>query len=205
MTRLIGEFMKVLLASVLVCCSIAAYADTENNTGNMPVDNQESNVGKFNIVLAAGLTFGGDELATTTAGQSMSAGGLIYLAAGGVYHLNSSVDIQASIGLHFDALNATDGTAEFTRTFFEIMPFYVMDNGNRLGVGFTQVMSPEYSDPYETVSFEDTSGMIIEYDWQLAPKYFIGARYADLAYDDTNGVYLPVDGSYIGVVMQGHF
>lgn len=197
--------MKAVFASALLCCSVAAYADAETNTENMPADNPESNTGLFNIVLAAGLTFGGDELANTTTGQSLSAGGLIYLAAGGVYHLTPNVDIQASIGLHFDTLNAADGTADFTRTFFEIMPFYVADSGNRFGVGFTQIMSPEYSDPYGTVSFEDTSGMIIEYDWLLAPKYYIGVRYADLTYDDTNGMYLPVDGSYIGVIMEGHF
>jgi len=197
--------MKTIFASVLMCCSLAAYAEGESNTENMPVDNQESDVGKFNIVLAAAMTFGGDELVPVSNGRSIDAGGLLYLAAGGVYHAGTSVDIQATFGVHVDAVEATNGSADFTRSFVELMPFYVFDSGNRFGVGIAHIMSPELTTPTEVISFEDTNGMVVEYDWMLAKHYFLGIRLADITYDDTNGIYLPVDGSYIGVIMEGHF
>lgn len=205
--------MKVIFASALLCCSLAAYAENEVNTDttteikseNLSAENVESGARPFNLVLAAGLTIGGDDLVSTTNGQTIEAGGLIYLAAGGVYHATSNFDLQATFGIHFDTLEATDGTAEFTRTFIELMPFYVMDNGHRFGVGFTQIMSPEYSDPYYTVPFKDTNGVIVEYDWMLAQHFFLGFRYADITYNDVLDLLQPVDGSYFGVIMQGHF
>lgn len=205
--------MKVIFASALLCCSLAAYAENEVNADtttdikskNLPVENIEAGARPFNLVLAAGLTFGGDDLRGTTDGQTIEAGGLIYLAAGGVYHATPNFDLQATFGYHFDTLEAIEGTLEFTRTFFELIPFYVMDNGHRFGVGFTQIMSPEYSDPQYRIPFKDTNGVIVEYDWMLAKHFFLGFRYADITYNDVLDLLQPVDGSYFGVIMQGHF
>ena len=204
--------MKVIFASALLCWTLVVNAENETETAtgpeinseNMPAGDSAAETGKFNIVLAAGMTIGGDDLQPTTADRPIEAGGLIYLAAGGVYHATQNFDLQVTFGLHFDALDDRDGVIEFTRTFLELIPFYVAENGNRFGLGMTHVMSPEYSDPYMTISFEDTNGMVAEFDWMLAPHYFLGIRYADLDYT-VAGSSGSIDGRYAGVIMQGHF
>ena len=152
--------MKVVFASALLCCSLATYAAPENPQ----INNQPEDTDAFDFMLAAGITFGGEDLATRTDGISVTTGGLIYLAAGGVYHFRPYFYLQASFGYHFDSVKAENGSADFSRTFIEVLPFYKTDSGNRFGIGFTQVMSPEFSGPFGDGSFDDTSGMIIEYD-----------------------------------------
>lgn len=205
--------MKSIFASALLCCSLAAHAEGEMNTENMPVGNLESDVGRFNIVLAAAVTFGGDDLAVATNDQTVTAGGLIYLGAGGVYHVSTALDIQLTFGYHFDSIEATNGTAEFTRSFVELMPYYVADSGNRFGVGIAHIVSPESSNPFGTVHFDDANGLVVEYDWMLARHFFLGVRYADLSYKSSDGLVLmtdgsvtdTIDGNYFGVIIQGHF
>jgi hypothetical protein len=112
--------------------------------------------------------------------------------------------LQAVFGIHFDELTASNGTAKFTRTFIELMPFYVMDNGHRLGVGYTRLMSPKYSDPLLSADFEDSNGMIFQFDWMLNKGFFMGFRLADIDYT-IEGLSGSLDGGYFGVIMQGHF
>lgn len=209
--------MKTIFASALLCCSLAAYAEPENTE----VDTLPEDMDTFDLMLAAGITFGGEDLATTTDGVSVTTGGLIYLAAGGVFHVSPNFDVQASFGYHFDTVNAENGSADFTRTFIEVLPFYKTESGNRFGVGFTQVMSPEFSGPFGSgIEFDDASGMIIEYDWSIsgnstgvASNAYIGLRYVNLSYEKSGYVILmpdgsftdSVDGSYIGLLIQGSF
>ena len=211
--------MKFILASALLCCSFAVYAEPENTS----IDQQPADTDALDFMLAAGITVGGEDLRTTSGGEvSVSSGGMIYLAAGGVYHVSPNFDVQAAFGYHIDQVKAEDGTASFKRTFIELLPFYVMDGGNRLGIGFTQVMSPKYTDPLDSTlnrTFDNANGMIIEFDWSLAKNSsgfmkdsYIGFRYVNLSYETVYGIELPdrgytnsVDGSYIGLLIQGNF
>ena len=210
--------MKFILASALLCCSLAVYAAPETPQ----INNQPEDTDAFDFMLAAGITFGGDDLISTTGGEvSVTSGGLFYMAAGGVYHFSQNFEVQASFGYHFDSVTAENGTADFSRTFIEVLPFYKADSGNRFGIGFTQVMSPEFSGPFGDGSFDDTSGMIIEYDWSLAQNSsgfmkdsYIGLRYVNLTYEKNSGILDfdgdgsakdSVDGSYIGLLFQGNF
>ncbi len=210
--------MKVVFVSALLCCSLAAYAAPENSQ----INNQPADTDALDFMLAGGFTFGGDEMAPMTDGSSgMSAGGLIYMAAGGVFHANPNFDVQASFGYHFDTVNAENGSADFSRTFIEILPFYVTDGGNRFGIGFTQVMSPKYSVPSGSLTLDSANGMIIEYDWSLAKNSsgfmkdsYVGLRYVNLTYkkegysfdfDLDRNFQDSVDGSYIGLLIQGNF
>ena len=209
--------MKFILASALLCVSLAAYAEPEPPQ----INNQPVETDALDFMLAAGVTFGGEDLATTTDGTAVTTGGLLYMAAGGVYHFSPNFDVQASFGYHFDSVNAENGSADFSRTFIEVLPFYKTDSGNRFGVGFTQVMSPEFSGPFGSgIVFDDASGIIIEYDWSLAKNSsgfmkdsYIGLRYVNLSYEKSGYfIQMPdgsftdsVDGSYIGLLIQGNF
>jgi hypothetical protein len=166
----------------------------------------------LDLVLSAGLTFGGDDLAATTNGETLEAGGLMLLGVGGIYSFeDSNFQLQGLFGYHFDEVNAADGSADFKRTTLEIMPFYKVTEDVRLGVGYLKVMSPSYSDPWDNIDFEDSNGLVMEVDWRLKGGVWLGVRYADLEYlaSSINGIDInligvpkPIDGSYFGIVFH---
>ena len=159
----------------------------------------------FKLVLSAGITGGGDALATTTDGGSLNAGGMILLSAGSVYSFaDSDFQIQGSVGYHFDELTASNGSASFSRTTLEILPFYQINETVRAGLGLIQVMSPSYSDPLGSVAFDDTTGLVVEVDWKIHGSSWWGVRFADIDYNvSSSGV--PFDGNYFGVMFHAGF
>ena len=206
---------KYLTGLIMLCFSWVAVAEVNPApTEVSPVSVEEPEVDVVDLMLSAGITIGGEDLATTTSGITVSTGGLIYLAAGAVWHASSNFDVQGSFGYHFDSVSATNGTAEFTRKFIELVPFYVAESGYRFGVGFTQILSPSFSSPFGgEPEFKDAAGMIFEIDWPLSRKSYIGVRYADITYDSSKGlIKMPngdlkssLDGNYIGLMIQANF
>ena len=209
--------MKIIFASALLCCALVANAETANQVNPevqkevnpeaipevTPAVTAEAVSSPVNFVLQGGLTIGGDEIAFSSNGTSLDAGGLIYLGAGAVYHVTPKLDVQAMFGLHFDEITGTNGSVKFSRKFIEVMPYYVMDNGHRIGVGYTQILSPKISGLLQD-EFENTNAVIFQYDWLLNKGFYLGFRYADITYDDKNSN-ASLDGSYFGVMMQAHF
>lgn len=167
----------------------------------------------FDMMYSAGLTSGGDTLikATSSSGStSLKAGGLIYLSIGSVYKFEDPrFQIQGSFGYHFDTLHADNGTADFERVFFEIIPFYAFDDKIRLGVGIVNVFAPSYSDPFDKVEFDDAIGTVVEIDWRLSKNGWWGIRAVNLDYDATSINGFPavgtIDGNYLGLMVHGGF
>lgn len=167
----------------------------------------------FNFMYSLGLTTGGDTLAYTTGpggGSSLKSGGLFYLAVGTVYQFeNPEYQLQATFGYHFDELTADNGSADFERTFFEIVPFYVIDDDIRLGAGLVNTLGPTYSGLGDTYEFKDAAGPVLEINWRIKGAGWWGFRYVDLDYDaDTiNGAPATgtIDGSYFGIMYHGGF
>jgi len=163
----------------------------------------------FNLMYSVGLTGGGEKMAETNTGSSLTTGGLMLFSIGTTYQFeNPAFQIQAAFGYHFDELNADNGSADFKRTYVELIPFYVMDN-IRVGMGVINVMSPEYSDPFGGIKFDDASGTVLEVNWRLGNRGWWGLRYADLTYEANSLDGIPVtgsfDGSYFGVTLTGGF
>lgn len=192
-----------IVFSALLCYSMLSHAETNIESDQTDVDG--SNIDKVDFLLSAGFTFGGDELASTTSGGKLKAGGMIYFAAGAMMHITPSFDFQMAYAYHFDELTADNGSAEFTRTALEFIPFFVTETGHRLGVGYTKIMSPEYTDPYFEVPFKDANGLIIEIDWPLGRSNYFGVRYVDVSYQDEYDILAPIDGSYLGLMVHGGF
>jgi len=167
----------------------------------------------FKLVLSAGLTAGGEKLISTTSGSSLTSGGMILLSAGSVYSFaDSGFQIQGAFGYHFDELTATDGSASFSRTTLEIIPFYQVTETARVGLGLIQVMSPSYSDPFDSMTFEDTTGFLVEVDWKTHGSSWWGIRYASIDYTvatlngtDVSFAAIPIDGNYFGVIFHAGF
>ncbi|VAW59703.1 hypothetical protein MNBD_GAMMA08-809 [hydrothermal vent metagenome] len=167
----------------------------------------------LDFVLSGGLTSGGDTLASTTTGGSLKSGGLFLISAGGLYSFeDSNFQLQATLGYHFDELSADNGSADFKRTTFELIPYYKITESMRLGLGYTYITSINYSDPLDTINFKDANGFIAEINWRMGSKSWWGFRYADIEYiaDSINGFNIgqfgiPFDGSYAGLMFHGVF
>ena len=91
-------------------------------------------------VLGLGITGGGDNLGTVAFNngdrESLYAGGTIDLRAGLEYELQSlPVELELSLGYHFDRVNASNGDATFRRYPLELIAHYDISRDWRVGVG----------------------------------------------------------------------
>lgn len=201
--------MKKILSTILICSAFSIQAETldvaitdDTASSDQTPLAQDSRV--INPYFAFGLTFGGDDMTYTT-GRSLKAGGLLYGVIGAVYHPNPNFDVQASIGFHLDGITAQNGDTSFTRAVVELIPFYVMDSGFRIGLGLTRAISPEYT--YDdgttryTTSFDDATGVLLQFDMKVLDNDWLGVRFAGIEFENDNTVE-PIDGGYIGFIYQ---
>jgi len=165
----------------------------------------------FKWVLSAGLTEGGETLAETTLDTKLKSGGLILLQGGGVYSFETSgIQIQSTLGYHFDSITTSEETANFDRYTFEILPFYNVNEKVRVGIGYINTLSANYSGPLTDIDFKNANGSIFEVDYKLNNKAWVGVRYVNLEYipekvNGTNigglGEAIPLDGNYFGIMV----
>ena len=90
------------------------------------------------LVIGAGATFGGDELATVTftsgSTESVDAGALLDLKIGFEYFLTGhQFSLQSTIGYHFDSVDAQNGDLSFSRMPIDIIGF-VNRGSHRFGL-----------------------------------------------------------------------
>jgi len=164
------------------------------------------------LVANLGYAIGGDTLAETD-GADLDAGGGIYGDIGILHHPDgSNISYQATIGLKFDAVDATNGDADTSSLPLNFLVFYNGDSNLRFGAGITYELAPEYS--YSAfgssgeIEFDDALGFTIEVDYFLNEKSFIGLRHTSLDYDLPEGqalvstggsVVTSVDASNLGI------
>jgi len=192
--------MRIILVCIISLLSFSTFAATAEKDG-------------FNYLVSVGLTTGGETLAELNTGGKLKSGGLMYVSFGTLYEFpDNPFQIQASLGYHFDTLNADNGTASFDRTFFEILPFYEVDSRTRVGLGIVRILSADYSDPFGDLGFENSTGIIAEVDWRLAKGIWWGVRYVDIEYvvNSINGInpgsaVRPIDGNYFGFMLDFAF
>lgn len=125
----------------------------------------------LHFVGTAGLSFGGDKLATVqyTNGNSsdVTAGGTVYIAAGGALDFKDTpLSLRVMGGYHVDKAAAQNGDVTFDRTTLDAQAFYRIGN-HRIGGGLVQHYSPKYQDDFDGISaeFKDATGTSIEYNY----------------------------------------
>lgn len=164
-----------------------------------------------NLFISGGLTSGGETFAETTDGSTLQAGGLIYFAVGVNVPISHNFSIQSSLGYHFDSLDADNGSADFSRTFFEVLPFYSFSETFRAALGVSYIMSPEFDSSWNNVKFADTTAPILELNWRGgSDRMWWGFRYSsiDLEAERLNGYSISadkLDGSYLGFMVHYYF
>lgn len=185
-----------LAGFILLFISSTTFARAENNV---------------NLFVSGGLTSGGDTFAETTDGSKLKAGGLIYFAVGANLSISQKFSIQSSLGLHFDSLDADNGSADFSRTFFEVLPFYSFSETFRVGLGVSYIMSPEFDSSWNDVKFANVTAPILELNWRGgSDSIWWGFRYSsiDLEAERLNGYSVSadkLDGSYLGFMVHYYF
>jgi len=166
----------------------------------------------LHFLLGAGLTFGGETLATMTytdgRKDSITAGGLVMLYGGLDYRLDDAISLQGTLGYHVDSVTAANGEASFSRIPLELLAYYHYSDTIRFGGGIRYVNSPKIKGTgiagNVNGSFDNTVGMIIEGEYLLDSTIGIKVRYVSETYQPT-WIASTIDGSHIGVLANFYF
>lgn len=113
----------------------------------------------------------------------ISAGGGISLAAGGVFSLSESLQLQTTIGYKEDGVHADNGSVAFKRMPLDVALFYSGDNW-RFGAGGSYETHIALQGVYgPRFNFDGTLGGIIEIDYKFTDFVMMGLRYTRMQYE----------------------
>ena len=173
------KYWKILLFTTSMLAALPAQAD---------------------LYLGISAEGGGDELAETSIGDRINAGGGIKFAIGSQNVLgDGSSALRFTAGFLYDRLDAIDGYAESSAITLDGI-YLIINGAHSFGAGITLHMSPEYTQSgggYADVDiqFDDAVGMVLEYQYTFSNNLGVGARYTDLSYEASN---ISLDASSFG-------
>jgi hypothetical protein len=165
------------------------------------------------FLLGAGLTFGGDTLATVSytdgSTDSITAGGGLMFYGGLDYRLDDAISLQGNLGLHLDTTKpASNGEVTFGRLPLELLAYYHLSDAFRLGGGIRIVSGAKLKgsgiagNAYQ--KFDNTIGMIIEGEYLLHRTFGIKLRHVSERYQPS-GSPVSYSGSHFGVLANLYF
>lgn len=218
--------MNNLLKYPLASLSIALLSTHLSAQEAAQSEQQEEKSG-IEFLVAAGLTFGGDDLVEIDVSdgpdEELNAGGLFDLRAGTAYRFEDSpFALQFTIGYHFDSVSGEDefgGDADFkfSRFSYELLARYHI-NKHQLGLGVIQHTGVELEldglGLKTNIDYDDATGFVAEYAYWITPRVSAALRYADITYEPSNTLatiggsdarLLERDGSHIGIYGIIHF
>lgn len=215
--------LKSFFAISLLALSAHAYglSDQEAATQGITQSIQPTKPG-FHVMINAGLTYGGDTIATAvfTNGSStdVKGGGLMQFGAGGLYQFeNHPLALMLSANYHFHSVGGTGGSVNFDRFPVEALAYYTGKERFRLGGGVRIVNSPEANSTapgsgstVKNITYENTTGLVAEVGYQLSSKGWLNFRFVSEKYQGKratayNGATAslanssPKSGSHLGV------
>lgn len=167
------------------------------------------------LVLEMGLHTGGDELVTAnfTSGDSetLKAGGLYHFSIGAGFDIGDYVESRITAGIKQTTITASNGDISFTRYPIDAVFFYKLESW-RLGGGLTyhtnvKLDSSGLSPPL-TADFDNALGLLLEVDFYMGEKAYIGGRYTVIEYDTVPSDTVKaatVDGNSIGIILGLRF
>lgn len=212
---------KSLLATALITLSAIACAASEPSV--TPVNLFSTKPGAH-FVLNAGLTYGGDTIYAVTytngSTKNIKAGSLMHVGLGGLYQFNDNpIAVKLSANLHIDQAAGSNGEVYFIRSPFELLAYYTGKEKLRIGGGIRVIKYPEASatinGAIDRITFNDTTGLVAEVGFQVAPHAWLNVRGVSEKYqakDRTVGGVTysvvgtsPYNGSHIGVNFSYEF
>ncbi|MES2322561.1 MAG: outer membrane beta-barrel protein [Pseudomonadota bacterium] len=167
---------------------------------------------QLRFTLGAGLTFGGDKLATASyvngGDIDIRAGSMVALTAGVDYRITPEVSLQALVGYHVDNASATNGDVRFQRFPIELLAYYNVAPQWRIGGGVRYVSSPKLSSSgaayIGNYTFDDTVSGVLETEYAMSNVIGIKVRYVqeEFKHKYSNN---KVSGSHAGVFANFYF
>lgn len=164
-------------------------------------------------VFGAGLTAGGDKLATVqwSNGDStnIKAGGLVDLRAGVDVKLGDTpFAVQASIGWFVHRAGGSNGSVTFERFPIELLGTWRAAEQWRFGAGLRRAGNAKLkgrgvASNIGTTSYDANTGVVVEGEWLFATRYGVALRYVSEEYTAPNGT--KADGSHVGVRFNVYF
>ena len=165
-------------------------------------------------IFSAGLTFGGEDMYTTTysgasSSESVRAGGFYQFSGGALFGADGGVQLQTTIGVHRD----DESKAAFVRYPLETIAFVQPSENWRIGAGARVVITPKFTADYTTatstvtqhVNYKTTPGLVLETGYRMHPNAWINFRgvyekykvknaaITGLADDDKSGAHVGVN------------
>lgn len=193
---------KQILAAILGLTSLTAFATARAQDMSAPYSPPSPPV---HFTLDAGLTGGGDKLATVTftdgSTQSIYAGNSIYADLGFMARLGASPwTLKGTLGYAYTGVTASNANVNFTYYPLDVLAIYNYGN-HHFGAGLTAHMSPRLDmDGFApNVDFDTAGGIILEYRYWL-----FGVRYTNIRYKVSGGGG-SADGSSLGLFFNYTF
>jgi hypothetical protein len=167
-------------APLLLACVLALPARAQVGVPPLPAPARE-----FFPVLAGGLTWGGEKLATAVfeddSTQSIRAGGLVQ-AGGGLLWQPAYVPfaLQATVNYHVDSVTAANGELRFSRYPIELLLFNTAVPNWRFGGGARFVTNArlKVDEPGANAKlrYRDTIGAVAEFGYRFAWNGWVNFR-----------------------------
>ncbi len=161
--------------------------------GSAQAQTQASAANPLRFVVGAGLTAGGDKLATAEYSNGGSidvrAGGMIAFLAGVDYRVNQQFSFQGTVGFHVDQASAKNGDVTFKRFPIEVLAYFHPSDKMRIGGGVRYVSSPKLNGDgfgagvYQ--EFDNTVGAVIEGEYFFSPNVGLKLRYVKEEYESS--------------------
>lgn len=139
------------------------------------------------FVLGAGITFGGDKLATAYYDDGdevdLRAGDMVALVAGVDYRINQDFSVQGTVGYHVDRASADNGDMRFERIPFELLGYYHVNDKLRVGGGLRYVTGVKFrssgAGDIGDYKFKDTTSPVAEIEYLFTPRMGLKLRYVN--------------------------
>lgn len=191
---------KTFLACALLAASIGAQA-------------QAPGIPPLRYIVGAGITAGGDKLATTsyTNGESsnIKAGSGLQVLAGAEYRMSNEFSLQATLGYHiYFTPEASNGDADFSRIPVELIAYFHANEQWRVGGGLRRASKPELSGSGFAAGlnegFKDSTGAVVEVEYFVNPSLGVKLRAVNEKFESrTYGG--SVKGNHVGIFTNYYF
>lgn len=164
------------------------------------------------FVIGAGLTHGGDKLATQYYEDDFSidlnGGDSIALLAGLDYRINQQFSVQGTIGYHFDDASARNGSMRFERIPLELLGYYHVNDQVRVGGGIRHVTNAEFrsggASDIGDYRFDDSTGAVAELEYMYSHRIGFKLRWANDEFKEKRSR-IPVKGDHLGLLVNFYF
>ena len=212
------RFSKSVALATLFSISVCAQAADQTTAPRQTFAASIATKPGMHLLISAGLTFGGDTIATAkyTDGSSknVNAGGLVQFGLGGSYQFEEApVNLALTANYHYHTAAASNGDITFSRVPVEILAYYTGVERWRFGGGVRFVNSAQATAKVngntEKMTFDNTRGYVAEFGYKAAKSSWVNFRYVSEKYTgntdtSTSGVTTSAasnhyDGSHFGV------